>query len=106
VLTQAEPARSLKLAALLVPYALPSGAAKREPRVKVSYRRSAVVFEVAGHWGTDRVQCELSENEAAPASGPAIQVWRKPGHGRKAIFTSSDWESCVPVAGAERKKPK
>jgi hypothetical protein len=84
VLTQAEPVRTLKIAALLVPFPLHAGTATPEPRVTVHHRKDAVEFEVNGPWGTDRVQCDLGEETAAPRRGPAIQVTR----GGKVIFSA------------------
>jgi hypothetical protein len=86
VLTQIEPARSLKIAALLVPY--PQAAAV--PQVKISYRQSAVVFEASGSWGTDRVQCDLSESSTDLGGGPVIQVTRRHDRGEETVFSAND----------------
>jgi len=85
VLTQVAPVRALKLAALLVPYPLSVGTA---PQVTVRSDSHAVVFEVTGAWGTDRVHCDLSE--PAPGRGPIIQVSRRHRGRDEAIFSATD----------------
>jgi len=85
VLTQVAPVRALKLAALLVPYPLSGGTA---PQVTVRSESHAVVFEVTGAWGTDRVHCDLSE--PAPGRGPIIQVSRRHRGRDEAIFSATD----------------
>ena len=90
VLTQAEPACSLKLAALLVPFPLVAGSAAPEPRVTVNHQPGTVVFELTGPWGTDRVQCDLGEAARAPAGRPIIQVTRRQAGREETVFTSID----------------
>jgi hypothetical protein len=90
VLTQAEPVRSLKLAALLVPFPLSPGTAAPEPRVTVNHQPGAVVFELNGPWGTDQVRCDLGEADSAPAGRPIIQVSRRHAGRDEVLFTSID----------------
>lgn len=90
VLTQVEPARTMTLAALLLPYPLAQGTGAKEPEVRVDKREDAVVFTVTGSWGTDRVRCELGAKGGGGAVRPIIQVSRRRGSGEEAIFASTD----------------
>ena len=88
VLTQVEPARSLTIAALLMPYPLAAGSPAGDPRVNVGYRQKEAVFEVAGRWGADRVECSLEDDGGAPGGGPLIRVSREQGRGEELIFST------------------
>ena len=69
VLTPSTPSRTLKLAALLLPYPVASHAVA--PAVTVARQGEAVVFTVPHAGGTDTVTCAL-----AAGRGPALQVTR------------------------------
>jgi hypothetical protein len=90
VLTQVEPAPTMTLAALLLPYPLAQGAGVKEPQVRVDKIEDAVVFTVTGPWGTDRVRCKLGAKGDGGAVRPIIQVWRWRGAGEEEIFSSAD----------------
>jgi hypothetical protein len=89
VLTQVEPAPTMTLAALLLPYPLAQSAGVKAPQVRVEQTPSAVIYTVTGAWGTDRVQCEMTEGASATPDRPAIQVWRNAGQDAAKIFTSA-----------------
>jgi hypothetical protein len=88
VLTEVEPSRSLTIAALLLPFPSSGVAASADPRVSVRYRKSSVVFEVAGGWGADRVECALECDEAAAGGGPLIRVRRVQRRDEEMVFST------------------
>jgi hypothetical protein len=89
VLTPEQPASSLTIAGLLLPFPLSPGTTTKEPQVKVSYQGTAVNFTVTGPWGTDEVQCELSGNATKP-DRPAIRIRRQAGGPFETFFTADD----------------
>lgn len=78
VLTQVDPAPTLSVAALLVPYAK---TASTRPQVQVRREGDVTTYTVTGAWGTDRVRCEQG-------GAPRIQVWRDEGRGEQAWFST------------------
>jgi hypothetical protein len=79
VLTQVEPATTMRIAALLLPFPLGAGA---EPTVTVASGPDRAVFTVTGAWGTDRVVCEFARS--------AIRVTRDRGRGDEPVFAPGD----------------
>lgn len=77
VLTQVEPATTMVIAALLVPYAKSAAA---RPQVQVGKQDGATVYTVTGAWGVDRVTCE---------PGEAIQVQRANAQGGETVLFST-----------------
>lgn len=90
VLTQVEPAQTMTIAAILLPFPLGKNAWAAEPQVRVEQGRESVVFTITGSWGTDRVQCDLGEGGAARSGGPVIQVTRNRGQGEETVFVSGE----------------
>ena len=90
VLTQVEPAKTMTIAAILLPFPLGKNAWAAEPQVRVEQGRDSAVFTVTGSWGTDRVQCDLSEGGAARSGGPVIKVTRNRGQGEETVFVSGE----------------
>jgi hypothetical protein len=90
VLTQVEPAKTMTIAAILLPFPLGKNAPASEPQVRVEQGRESVVFTVTGSWGTDRVQCDLSEGGAARSGRSLIQVTRNRGQGEETVFVTGD----------------
>ena len=88
ILTQTEPASTMMIAALLVPYPVGKGGVPAGPRVQMVKNGHAVIYTVTGPWGTDRVQCDLSEGGTVRAGRPVIQVWRNQGRGEEEVFTA------------------
>lgn len=78
VLTQIDPAPTMSVAALLVPYAKSAAAS---PRVEVQRQGTVTTYTVTGAWGTDRVTCEQGDT-------PRIQVSRDEGQGEQARFST------------------
>ncbi|MEI7552184.1 MAG: heparinase II/III family protein [Verrucomicrobiota bacterium] len=86
VLTPLQPAATLRIAALLLPFPLPAGPGDASPSVTVSRQPDAVQFTVRGPWGVDQVRCDLS----ATAGPPGIQVTRESGLHRAIVFPTRD----------------
>jgi hypothetical protein len=80
VLTPQAPSRSLKIAALLLPFPLTGDAPA--PSVKVTQQANAVVFTVTHATGTDSVTCVLGGSRP-----PAIQVTRRQSNRDESLFT-------------------
>jgi uncharacterized membrane protein len=83
VLTPQPPSRSLKLAALLLPYPIVAGNAPT-PSVKVTQQADSVVFTVTHAGGIDRVSCALAD-----LGPPEIQVTRRQAGRDENVFTSA-----------------
>ena len=90
VLTPAEPARALTLAALLVPYPLGPDAAFPPPQVQRTLTPTAVHYTLAGPWGTDHVHCRLTGAPASPAGEPLIHVRRSQNGRDLVLFSTQD----------------
>lgn len=80
VLTPVTPAKSLQLAALLLPYPL-AGNPAGSPAVTVAHEPGAAVFTVTHAGGTDQVRCNLGDSIA-----PAIQVTRRQAGREEDVF--------------------
>jgi hypothetical protein len=80
VLTPVQPAKSLQVAALLLPYPLAGNPAGR-PEVTVAHEAGAAVFTVSHAGGTDRVRCTLGATLA-----PAIHVTRRQAGREDIVF--------------------
>ncbi|MBX3749706.1 MAG: heparinase II/III family protein [Opitutaceae bacterium] len=76
VLTQVEPAKSMKIAAVLLPFPLSAGAGP-EPTVVVEQGKEGVEFKVSGAWGTDRVRCDWGSG--------TVEVTRRNGGGERRV---------------------
>ena len=82
VLTQVEPAKAMKIAAVLLPFPLSADGGGREPQVRVESGPDHAVFTVTGVWGTDRVTCDFGR--------ATIRVTRDRGRGDEPVFASGD----------------
>jgi len=86
VLAPKEPAASLTIAALLLPFPMePEGLP--EPVVWVESAAESVTFTVTGSWGIDTVRCALEQGSTD--ADPVIEVCRS-GELNDTIFTTHD----------------
>lgn len=76
VLTQVEPAREMRIAAVMVPF--PLEAAGAAPQVVVEPRGDGVEFSVKGAWGMDRVLCDWRNG--------LVQVTRRDEGGERRVW--------------------
>ncbi len=85
-LTPVEPANTLTLAALLLPYPRGGDAGPAAPQVALERVGEEVRYTVTGAWGTDRVRCDLSGRDATPL----IEIRRHTGAGESLVFATTD----------------
>lgn len=76
MLTQVEPAKTMKIAAVLLPFPLGTGVA--EPKVAVELAANGVTFAVEGPWGMDRVRCDWDSG--------AVEVTRRSGGAERRVW--------------------